>query len=71
MEEKTDLTAMMTVPVRCIICKEETMIELDGIKFFDWRNGRGSIQKCLPELTDIEREFLVTGLCQKHQPDGD
>ena len=68
MESQTKTTAIMTIPVKCILCGVDTMIRFDGVKYFAWRNGEGTIQRMLPELTDDERELLVTGLCTKHQP---
>ena len=60
-------STFVVIPVRCIICKCETNIDLNITKYFAWRGGHGSIQKMLPELTDVERELLITGLCEKHQ----
>lgn len=37
-------------------------IELDLDDYMRWFNGEELIQNALPELTDDEREFLMTGL---------
>lgn len=54
------------VEMTCPFCSESHAVEVDFDGFEAWQNGE-LIQRALPELSPIEREQLISGLCPKCQ----
>ncbi len=66
--EKTETKTIMPIPITCICCTAITTITMDMYQYFRWRRGFVFIQDAMPDLTDVERDMLVTGLCEQCQP---
>ena len=50
----------------CPFCGAEHFVEVNLAGFEAWQNGE-LIQRAMPELSPIEREQLISGLCPKCQ----
>jgi hypothetical protein len=46
----------------CTCCKREVVIEVSALAFDNWNAG-ALAQDALRELTDDEREILISGIC--------
>ena len=55
---------MTTTKVRrqCHVCWETRTLELDADSFRKWEAG-ALIQDVFPEMSDIDREILISGTC--------
>lgn len=53
---------MIDVEVRCPICGKSYIITVPYEGFRNWQDG-GRIQRCLPTLSNEDRESLMTGIC--------
>ena len=54
------------VEMNCHFCGAEHGVEVNLAGFEAWQNGE-LIQNAMPDLTPIEREQLISGLCPKCQ----
>ena len=54
------------VAITCPFCGEDYAVEVDLAQYEAWQNGK-LIQNAMPDLTPIEREQLISGLCPKCQ----
>ena len=59
----------LTFPIICIYCGITTDIVVVMSQYLKWRTGFTFIQNAMPDLTLIEQETLITGLCEKCQPE--
>lgn len=55
-----DTVLIVTTP--CCVCGKTHEFQFDRRKYEDWQNGV-LIQKVFPELSDGEREILISGTC--------
>lgn len=56
----------MDIITKCPVCKSVYPVHLtreQGLRYGDYRAGKGHIQDLLPELSDEDRERLITGIC--------
>lgn len=56
----------MNIITKCPFCKNEHPVHLtreQGLRYGDFRQGKGNIQDLLPELSEDDRERLITGIC--------
>ena len=54
------------VVMTCTFCRKFHLVEVDLEQLEAWRNGE-LIQNAMPDLTPVEREQLISGLCPKCQ----
>ena len=54
------------VAMTCAFCGKFHLVEVDLEQLEAWRNGE-LIQNAMPDLTPVEREQLISGLCPKCQ----
>ena len=52
-----------TYEVRCVRCKTPHYLKCDPESMALFKEGKLLIQDCFIELTDAEREMLITGIC--------
>lgn len=52
----------MTVNKTCMVCNKTHAIEIDQDAFVRWMQGE-LIQNVAPELSDDDRELLISGVC--------
>lgn len=52
------------VTLICMDCKKSTTLQLTDEQIKRWREGE-LIQNVMPELTEDERELLISGICGK------
>jgi hypothetical protein len=50
------------VSVKCRICRQPVVVEVDMIDIAKWQNGM-LIQNAMPYLTADEREMFISGTC--------
>lgn len=55
-----DTTMLMGIP--CPSCNAYTQIEVPLNGYANWEKGM-LIQKAMPELSEVDRETLISGLC--------
>lgn len=53
---------MIPVPIKCVFCDNEFVVEVDNGDYRNWKSGT-HIQDAMPYLTPDERELLITGTC--------
>lgn len=53
---------IISVKTTCPICYIDTYIQVDAEEYSRWLNGE-LIQRAMPNLTDDEREMLISGIC--------
>jgi hypothetical protein len=53
---------MMCIPKICNCCNRKVVIEVSEFAFNNWNAG-ALAQDALRELTDDEREILISGIC--------
>ncbi len=51
-------------PVKCVLCGVEQHITAPAVGLLAWQNGE-LIQNALPELSDDDRELLISHICPK------
>lgn len=49
----------------CTLCGREQEIQVNQERYRTWKESGAYIQDALPELTPGEREFLISGICEK------
>lgn len=54
----------VTLTKACPFCKTEYKKEFPVDGYRRYRNGE-KVQDCFPEMSADDREFLITGICQK------
>ena len=54
------------VEITCPFCDTNHAVEVNFAQFEAWQNGE-LIQNAMPDLTPVEREQLISGLCPKCQ----
>ena len=54
------------VAIICPFCGANHTVEINLAQYKAWQNGE-LIQNAMPDLTPIEREQLISGLCPKCQ----
>lgn len=52
----------MIVSVTCPLCGQESIIQVNPKGYYNWRHGV-CIQEALPELSSVQRELLISGIC--------
>lgn len=56
----------MDIITKCPVCKSVYSVHLtreQGLRYGDYRAGKGHIQDLLPDLSADDRERLITGIC--------
>ena len=56
----------MDIITKCPICKKVYPVHLtreQGLRYGDYRAGKGHIQDLLPDLSADDRERLLSGIC--------
>ena len=56
----SEMTLFKSTP--CVVCGKVTELELPTAKLEAWRGGE-FIQVVFPEMTNQEREVLISGVC--------
>ena len=56
----------INVKITCPFCGIDHTIKVKSTQYEAWQNGE-LIQNAMPDLTPIEREQLISGLCPKCQ----
>lgn len=56
-------TTPIEISATCGICRLEFRLTVDRDRYSRWKNGEGHIQHMLPELSEDDRELLVSGTC--------
>lgn len=64
--EREVMIMRIDVAIICPFCGEDHAVEVDLAKFEAWQSGE-LIQNAMPDLTFMEREQLISGLCPKCQ----
>lgn len=54
----------LTLEITCPICGKVNELEVEEEKFNLYNEGKDNIQNIFPELSPVERELLITGICQ-------
>lgn len=57
---------VMDIITKCPICRKEHQVHLtreQGLRYGDYRAGKGHIQDLLPDLSADDSERLITGIC--------
>lgn len=54
---------MLKIRTTCPLCGKVNYVEVSAIGFMRWQEEGVNIQNALPELSDNEREMLITGIC--------
>lgn len=54
----------MRIVIPCMICRKQYAVEMKDEAHRRWMSGE-HIQDVAPELTDSEREILISGVCGK------
>lgn len=53
---------MMLVKTTCPICHRDAYLQVDAEEYARWQAGE-LIQIAMPDLNEIEREMLISGIC--------
>ena len=53
----------ITIRIRCHSCGQVFELSVDKQRFEAWEQKKGYIQDLLPELTDDQRELLISETC--------
>ena len=53
---------MVSIRILCPLCKSQEYIEVSEEGFLKWQEGL-MIQLAFPELTEDQRERVLTGIC--------
>lgn len=54
---------MIRYKAKCPICNNISAIKIDKHKFMLYNSGFGKIQDLFPDLSENERELILTGIC--------
>lgn len=57
---------VMDIITECPVCRSAYIVHLtreQGLRYGDYRAGKGHIQDLLPDLSADDRERLITGIC--------
>jgi hypothetical protein len=57
----------MLIRIDCPSCQNVSEVRVEGDAYDQWVIGKDNIQDLMPELTSIEREVLITGICESCQ----
>jgi hypothetical protein len=52
------------IECRCPICGKSYTVIVPHEGFIKWRNG-GRVQECMPQLSNEDREALMSGICDE------
>ena len=55
------------ISIKCTMCDEPQALNISETQYQDWRLNQESlplIQDHFPELTDDQKELLISGVCQ-------
>ena len=52
----------VVIEIECVMCKQSVIMEASEEGLNKWQQG-ALIQHALPELTEDEREMLLSGIC--------
>lgn len=53
---------MKVITETCTHCQKRSEIEVDDDKYWEWRHTNAKIQDVFPDLSDEEREMMLTGI---------
>lgn len=53
----------MQVTTKCPICKKFHKVEVDKERYMQWRRGEAFIQDALHDVSEADREMLMSGMC--------
>lgn len=53
------------VEVECVSCKTKHTILVPTSGYKLWASGQAKIQDAMPQLSEDERELLMSGICPK------
>lgn len=59
---------VMDIITECPVCRSAYIVHLtreQGLRYGDYRAGKGHIQDLLPDLSANDREQLITGICSE------
>lgn len=56
---------IVQIQKKCKACGKPHTIEVDDKKFQLWMSGKVHIQNALPNISDNDRELLLSGICGK------
>lgn len=48
---------------KCICCGQNKVVEMDSMAYLRWMEGDIHIQDVAPELSEDDRELLISGVC--------
>lgn len=54
---------MLKIEATCDMCKKTHTIEVPKAGYMQWLNGGARIQDAMPQLSDDDRELLISGTC--------
>lgn len=60
---QTENADKTNVKIKCKICNNSYDIIVNKKDLQDWKKGKGYIQDILSDLSDSERELLISGTC--------
>lgn len=63
---KSSPDGLLTIGLRCYQCEQEHSVTVPETGFSRWRAG-ALIQSAMPELSPMDREKLMTGMCEACQ----
>lgn len=55
---------IVIVSVQCQMCQQNFEVTVNKANFERWQNREGLIQNLMPELSDAERELLISHMCK-------
>lgn len=56
---------MIEISKECHVCHETHIVRVPAKGYCDWRFDDKLIQNALPELSDNDRELLISGICRE------
>ena len=65
-KEREVMIMRIDVAMTCPLCGEDHSVKVNLAQYEAWQNGK-LIQNAMPDLTPVEREQLISGLCPKCQ----
>ena len=60
-----DQTRIGVVEVTCIVCGSQHIVKVPKIGYMLWKTRGISIQNAMPQLSDDERELLLSNICPR------
>jgi len=64
--EREVMSMRIDVAIICPFCGKDYAVDVNLAQYEAWQNGE-LIQNAMPDLTPVEREQLISGLCPKCQ----